>query len=60
LGRSVDHRDMPVVRGIVHATAADDYRFASLVMGIVQSQPFQYRSTSPAPAQALPLTASGR
>jgi hypothetical protein len=60
LGRSVDHRDMPVVRSIVRATAADDYHFASLVMGVVQSQPFQYRSTSPAPAKASSLTASGR
>jgi hypothetical protein len=46
LGRSVDYRDMPTVRSIVRASAVRDYRFASLVLGVVQSQPFQYRSTS--------------
>jgi hypothetical protein len=48
LGRGVDYRDMPAVRGIVRAAAADDYRFASLVLGVVQSPSFQYRATSPA------------
>jgi hypothetical protein len=61
LGRSVDHRDMPTVRSIVRAAAADEYRFASLVLGVVQSQPFQYRNTSPAPATpASPLAAHSR
>jgi hypothetical protein len=61
LGRGVDHRDMPTVRGIVRAAAADDYRFAALVLGVVRSQPFQYRNTSPAPAApAAKLTSSGR
>ena len=32
LGRGVDHHDMPTVRHIVRAAAADDYRFASLIM----------------------------
>ncbi len=61
LGRSVDYRDMPTVRGIVRAAAADDYRFAALVLGVVRSQPFQYRSTAPAPvAPAASPTARGR
>jgi hypothetical protein len=60
LGRSVDYRDMPTVRGIVRAAAADDYRFAALVLGVVRSQPFQYRSTAPVPAAPASLTASGR
>jgi len=61
LGRGVDHHDMPTVRGIVRAAAADDYRFAALVLGVVRSQPFQYRNTSPASAApAATLTSSGR
>ncbi len=48
LGRSVDYRDMPTVRSVVRAAAADDYRFATLVLALVQSQAFQYRSTSSA------------
>jgi hypothetical protein len=41
LGRTVEYHDMPVVREIVHASARDDYRFSSLILGIVESEPFQ-------------------
>ena len=60
LGRCVDHRDMPTVRSVVRAAAADDYRFASLVTAVVQSHPFQYRSTSPAAVSPSPLAAASR
>ena len=43
LGRSVEHYDMPTVRQIVRDAARDNYRFSSLVMGIVKSAPFQMR-----------------
>jgi hypothetical protein len=43
LGRGLDHRDMPVVRGIVAAAGRQDYRLSSLVLGIVESVPFQMR-----------------
>jgi mono/diheme cytochrome c family protein len=43
LGRTVEHYDMPAVRKIVRDAAADDYRFSSIVMGIVRSEPFQMR-----------------
>jgi mono/diheme cytochrome c family protein len=42
LGRGLDYYDAPAVRTAVRAAAADDYRFASLVMGIVKSRPFQW------------------
>jgi len=48
LGRTLDYRDMPQVREIVRTSAKDDYRFWSLVMGIVDSPQFQTR-TAPAP-----------
>jgi hypothetical protein len=32
---------MPTVRKIVHSAAADNYRFSSLVMGIVSSDAFR-------------------
>ena len=35
LGRVIESHDMPFVRGIVRKSAADDYRFATLVTGIV-------------------------
>ena len=43
LGRGLDHRDMPTLRRIVRAAAADDYRFQTLVLGIVTSDPFLMR-----------------
>jgi hypothetical protein len=43
LGRGLDYRDMPTVRGIVRRAAADDYRFESIVMGIVSSDAFRKR-----------------
>jgi cytochrome c553 len=42
LGRGLDHRDMPAVRAIVRQ-AAPEYRFSSLVLGIVHSAQFQMR-----------------
>jgi hypothetical protein len=41
LGRGVEYEDMPVVRAIVKDAARNDYRFSSLLMGIVKSEPFQ-------------------
>jgi hypothetical protein len=43
LGRGVEHYDQPAVRAIVREAAADDYRFSALILGIVQSPPFQLR-----------------
>jgi hypothetical protein len=43
LGRSVEYYDMPVVRAIVRDAERDNYRFSSIVMGIVRSAPFQMR-----------------
>jgi mono/diheme cytochrome c family protein len=45
LGRGLEHTDMPVVRSIVRESAAQRYRFSSLVSGIVKSAPFQMRMT---------------
>jgi hypothetical protein len=43
LGRSVDYRDLPTVRAIVRDAEADDYRFESLVLGVVASDAFRKR-----------------
>jgi cytochrome c551/c552 len=45
LGRGLSYHDMPVVRGVVRDAAADDYRFSSLILGIVHSRPFQMRGS---------------
>jgi hypothetical protein len=43
LGRNVQYYDMPAVRKIVHDSVKHDYTFTSLVIGVVQSAPFQMR-----------------
>jgi hypothetical protein len=43
LGRPLEYYDMPVVRGIVQSAARDDYRFSSLITGIVKSEPFEMK-----------------
>ena len=43
LGRGVNYLDAPTVRQIVRDAARDDYRWSSLVLGIVRSAPFRQR-----------------
>ena len=43
LGRGVEHFDQPTVRHIAHDLAGDEYRWSSLILGIVRSMPFQMR-----------------
>jgi len=49
LGRGVEDYDMPAVRAIVRDSAKQDYRFSSLVLGIVNSAPFQMRISGAVP-----------
>jgi mono/diheme cytochrome c family protein len=48
LGRGLEHYDGPAVRAIVRDAGRDDYRFRSLVVGIVNSVPFRMRRTASA------------
>jgi hypothetical protein len=43
LGRGVEHYDAPAIRGIIREAAANDYRWSSLISGVVKSTPFQMR-----------------
>ena len=45
LGRSLEYYDMPSVRAIVRAAAQDDYRWSSVILGVIESAPFQMRRT---------------
>ena len=45
LGRGVGPADMPSVRRIVKKAAQNNYPFASIIMGIVESRPFQMRTS---------------
>jgi cytochrome c551/c552 len=52
LGRGVRYYDMPAVRAITRAAAKEDYKFSSLISGIVRSAPFQMRVKAPQKAEA--------
>jgi len=43
LGRGLEDYDPPAVREIVRTAAANDYSWSSIVLGIVESVPFQMR-----------------
>jgi hypothetical protein len=43
LGRGSDWYDAPAIREVMREAKKDDYRFSSLLMGIVESPPFQMR-----------------
>ena len=42
LGRPVEASDMPLVRSLVQNAATEEYRFSSLIKGIVSSAAFKY------------------
>ena len=46
LGRGMEYYDAPAVRSIIRAARPNDYRFSSIVLGIVKSTPFQMRKSS--------------
>jgi hypothetical protein len=43
LGRGVEHYDAPAVRRILRGARHAEYRFSSLILGIVNDEPFQMR-----------------
>ena len=46
LGRGVEYYDAPAIRTILRDAEADDYRFSSLILGIIKSVPFQMRNST--------------
>jgi hypothetical protein len=49
LGRGVDYYDMPAVRKIVHDAARHNYKFSSLIFGVINSAPFEMRKSAVSP-----------
>lgn len=47
LGRGLEASDMPQVRAITRRASRDDYRWSSLIFGVVDSMPFQYQRSAP-------------
>jgi hypothetical protein len=49
LGRGIESYDAPAVRKIVRDAQANDYRFSSIILGIVESTPFTMRKAAASP-----------
>ena len=43
LGRGVEHYDAPAIRSVTRDAGQHEYRFSSIILGIVKSMPFQMR-----------------
>jgi hypothetical protein len=58
LGRGLEPSDMPVVRSILRNAADDEYRLTAIVLGIVDSLPFQMRTkpADPSDLQSIAYT----
>jgi Protein of unknown function (DUF1588)/Protein of unknown function (DUF1592)/Protein of unknown function (DUF1585) len=50
VGRGLEYEDMPLLRSITRSAAEDDYRFSSLLMGVVESPAFTMNMTAAATA----------
>ena len=49
LGRGVEYYDMPTVRSIVSESAVEDHRLGSIILAIVNSDPFQMNTKAAQP-----------
>jgi len=47
VGRGVEYYDRPVIRRILKNTREADYRWSSVILNIVESEPFQMRRSEP-------------
>ena len=52
IGRNLQYYDQPAVRTIVRNAEPHNYTFTSLIIGVVESAPFQMRESQAAPAVA--------
>jgi hypothetical protein len=52
LNRELEYFDMPQVRAVVRGAAKDNFKFSSIVLGIVNTDAFRKQGAAPASAQA--------
>lgn len=57
LGRGTEYYDRPAIRQILREAAKDDYRWSSIIRGIIKSPPFQMRAV---PTEGASLQAAHR
>jgi hypothetical protein len=47
IGRGVEYHDAPAIRRIIRDAEPGGYRWSSLILGVVNSAPFQMRRSAP-------------
>jgi mono/diheme cytochrome c family protein len=60
LNRQLEYFDMPQIRAVVRGAAKDNYKFSSIVLGIVNTDAFRKQGPAPAPALAEPRPSGSR
>jgi hypothetical protein len=61
LNRQLEYFDMPQIRAVVRGAAKDNYKFSSIVLGIVNTDAFRKQGpAAPAPALAEPRPSGSR
>jgi len=58
LNRELEYFDMPQVRAVVRGSAKDNYKFSSMVLGIVNTDAFRKQGPAAAPKEGLVKTAA--
>jgi hypothetical protein len=59
LGRGVEYYDQPAIRRIANDVSANEYRFSTMILGVVKSVPFQMRrSADPSEQHPAAVTAA--
>ena len=58
LNRELEYFDMPQVRAVVRGAAKDNYKFSSIVLGIVNTDAFRKQGPAAAPKEGLVKTAA--
>jgi mono/diheme cytochrome c family protein len=58
LGRGMESRDRPLIRAIARDAAKQNYRFSSIVLGIVKSAPFQMKKAQGTDATVMTVAVS--
>jgi len=54
INREIEYFDMPQIRAVVRGAAKDNYKFSSIVLGIVNTDAFRKQGPAEAPAEPRP------
>lgn len=60
IGRELEYYDAPAVRQLVRNAAQEEYRWSSLILGVVKSAPFQMRRVGGTEETPVTATVAGR